>query len=89
MKLIWSQKSQNDIIGIRDYFLEIDKEKGLEIINSIQEKSLLLLEHPFMGREMSKTIRELFISKYPYSIIYQYLYGNINIITVRHNKQNY
>lgn len=92
MRIIWSPTSKIKINDILEYISEDNPGVALNLIDDFELKIEKLKENPELGRvlpEINNTnIRELIVHD-NYGIIYEVNPDIIEILTVRHFKQNF
>lgn len=92
MKVIWSPTARNKIKEILEYISEDNPDAALALIDTFEEKVEKLKQNPDSGRLLPEInndkIREIVIHK-NYGIIYEINPDLIEILTIRHYRQNF
>lgn len=92
MRIVWSPTAKNKIKDILEYISEDNPDAALKLIDDFEAKVGKLRENPESGRILPETnntsIRELVVHE-NYGIIYEINPGVIEILTVRHFRQNF
>ena len=92
MKIVWSPTAQNKIKEILEYISEDNPGAAIHLIDEFERKVENLKENPESGRVVLETanpgIRELVVHE-NYGIIYEIGNDVIEILTVRHFRQNF
>ena len=92
MKIIWSPTARSKTKHILKYISKDNPNAALTLIDQIEEKVEKLRQHPEVGRILPETntqsIREIVIHK-NYGVIYEIFEDSIEILTVRHFRQNF
>lgn len=88
-QLIWSPASRDDLKGIDEYMMERDPVVALEILRAIRSTAIRLLEYPRIGRAIEEPYRVLGARGTPYLVIYRLRDGVIEIVRVRHARENW
>ncbi|MCG2587256.1 type II toxin-antitoxin system RelE/ParE family toxin [Rhodohalobacter sulfatireducens] len=92
MNIVWSPTAQNKIKEILEYISEDNPSAALNLINDFERKVENLRENPESGRIINEitnpSIRELVVHE-NYGIIYEIGDDVIEILTVRHFRQNF
>ena len=91
MKIIWSPTARTKIIEILEYISEDNPSAALTLIDQFEIKVEKLKLYPESGRLLPEVkndkIREIVVHK-NYGIIYEINPDTIEILTVRHFRQN-
>lgn len=92
MRIVWSPTAKNKIKDILEYISEDNPDAALKLIDDFEGKVGKLKENPESGRILPETnntsIRELVVHE-NYGIIYEINSDVIEILTVRHFRQNF
>ena len=92
MKIIWSPTAKTKINEILEYIAEDNPEAALSLIDQFEAKVEKLKENPESGRVLPELkddkIRELVVHK-NYGVIYEINPDIIEILTIRHFRQNF
>lgn len=92
MKIIWSPTARSKIREILEYISEDNPDAALTLIDQIEERVEKLRQNPEAGRVLPETnnqsIREI-VAHNNYGIIYEVLQSSIEILTVRHFRQDF
>lgn len=91
MKIIWSPTARNKTKEILEYISEDNPDAALALIDLIEEKVENLSQNPESGRVFPPTkndkIREIVVHE-NYGVIYEINPDVIEILTVRHFRQD-
>lgn len=92
MKIIWSPTARTKIKKILEYISEDNPDAALSLIDQFELKVEKLKQNPESGRVLPEAkndqIREIVVHK-NYGIIYEINPDKIEILTVRHFRQNF
>lgn len=92
MRIVWSPTANNKIKDILEYISEDNPDAALKLIDDFEAKVGKLRENPESGRILPEanntSIRELVVHE-NYGIIYEINSDVIEILTVRHFRQNF
>ena len=92
MKIIWSPTSRKKIEEIIDYISADNIDAALALIEEFEQRVADLKKHPRSGRIVpilnDEMVRELIIRK-DYLIVYEIQGKRIEILTIRHAKQDF
>ena len=92
MKILWSPTSRLKIISILEYISQDNPDAALSLINTLEEKVHSLIENPNAGRPLPdakrQNVRELVVHK-NYGVIYEISPGLIEVLTIRHFRQDF
>lgn len=92
MKIIWSPFASTKVKQILEYISEDNPDSALSLIEHFETNIEHLKQNPQAGRlipEMKNDcIREVVVHK-NYGVIYEIRSGTIEILTVRHYRQNF
>jgi toxin ParE1/3/4 len=92
MKIIWSPTARTKTKEILEYIAEDNPDAALNLIDEFETKVEKLRHNPESGRVLPETkndkIREIVVHK-NYGIIYEITADTIEILTVRHFRQNF
>ena len=91
MKIIWSPLASQKLDQFAEFIAQDNLDAALSFVDEIERKALSLKAHPLKGR-MIKALndekkRELVI-KGSYLLLYEIQEDAIEILTIRHTKQN-
>ena len=91
MKIIWSPTARRKIDEIIDYISRDDIEAAYALVDDLEKRVDTLKRHPHLGRMVSiindEMIRELIVTA-NYSVIYEVNGAQIDILTIRHAREN-
>lgn len=92
IKIIWSPTARSKTREILEYISKDNPEAALAFINQIEEKVEKLRLNPEVGRVLPETnnqnIREILVHK-NYGVIYEVVQNSIEVLTVRHFRQDF
>jgi len=92
MKIIWSPTARTKTKEILEYVAEDNPDAALTLIDQFEVKVEKLKENPELGRVLPELkndkIRELVVHKI-YGVIYEINPDLIEILTIRHFRQNF
>ena len=92
MNIIWSPTARTNIKEIIEYISEDNPDAALTLIDQFETKVEKLKQNPESGRVLPETkndkIREVVVHK-NYGVIYEINPDIIEILTVRHFRQNF
>ena len=92
MKIIWSPTARTKTKEILEYVAEDNPDAALTLIDQFEVKVEKLKENPELGRVLPELkndkIRELVVHK-NYGVIYEINPDIIEILTIRHFRQNF
>ena len=92
MKIIWSPTARTKTKEILEYVAEDNPDAALTLIDQFEVKVEKLKENPELGRVLPELkndkIRELVVHK-NYGVIYEINPDLIEILTIRHFRQNF
>jgi len=92
MKIIWSPTARNKTKEILEYISKDNPDAALTLIDQFETKVEKLKQNPESGRVLPETkndkIREVVVHK-NYGVIYEINPDIIEILTVRHFRQNF
>lgn len=92
MKIIWSPTARTKTKEILEYISEDNPDAALALIEQFETKVENLIQSPESGRILPETkndkIREIVVHK-NYGIIYEINRDTIEILTIRHFRQNF
>lgn len=92
MKIIWSPTARTNIKEIIEYISKDNPDAALTLIEQFETKVEKLKQNPESGRVLSEIkndkIREIVVHK-NYGVIYEINPDIIEILTVRHFRQNF
>ena len=88
-RLIWSPESLDDLRNIAAWLAPRDARAGLAALRAIRAAADRLTDYPRIGRAIDEPFRVLGVRTTPYLIIYR-LHGDaIDIIRVRHRREDW
>lgn len=92
MKIIWSSIARTKIKDILEYISEDNPDAALTLIDQFETKVEKLKLNPELSRVLpelkSDKVREIVVHK-NYGIIYEIKPDSIEVLTVRHFRQNF
>jgi len=92
MTVIWSPTSRKRINEIIDFISRDDLDAALALVEEIENRIKRLKKHPRSGRVVAalndEMVRELIIRS-NYLVVYEIQNDRIEILTVRHAKQDF
>ncbi len=92
MKIIWSPTAKSKTIEILDYISEENPDAALTLIEQFETEVEKLRQNSESGRVLPETkndkIREIVVHK-NYGVIYEINPDRIEILTIRHFRQNF
>jgi len=90
MDIIWSDGAREDIRQIYNHISQHNVKNALSVAFEIEQKIENLSDFPYMGTEGRVAgTRELYISKYPYVVVYRVSSNEIYIVAIFRGSQNY
>ncbi len=91
MWIVWSPTSQRKINEIVDYISKDNIDAALALVEEFEKRVQYLRKHPRSGRMVpalnDKMVRQLVVQS-NYLIIYEINKDHIDILTIRHAKQD-
>lgn len=89
-RLEYSARSLANMEAIRLYIAEDNPTAANSVINSVLSSAEALADFPMLGHAGQRAgIRELVLSKYPYTIIYRLTLKMVHIVAVVHQSRQY
>ena len=90
MRIVWQDEAERDLDMIAEYILQDDPGAALRLVYTIRVATLVLREHPNIGRTgRVEGTRELVISGLPYILPYQIADQEIRILAVMHTSRKW
>ena len=90
MRIVWQDEAERDLDMIAEYILQDDPGVALRLVYTIRVATLVLREHPNIGRTgRVEGTRELVISGLPYILPYQIADQEIRILAVMHTSRKW
>ncbi len=91
MKIVWTEKSSSDLLGIYDFIAKQSEVYAESVYHKLLNRPIpQLLDHPNSGSVVPEferdDIREVFL--YSFRLIYLVLPSEIRILTVIHGSQD-
>ena len=90
-KIVWSPTARSKAKDILEYISKDNPSAALALIDQIEDKVMKLRQNPEVGRILPETnnpsIREIVVHK-NYGVIYEVLQDSIEILTIRHFRQD-
>lgn len=87
----WSLPAKRDLKQIHDYIAGDSKFYARKVVQTIVDQTMLLPEHPRVGRVVpeiqDQNVRELFV--YSYRLIYEIGSEGVEILAVIHGRRNF
>ncbi len=91
MRIVWSPTSQRKIEEIVDYISKDNADASLALVEKFEKRAQYLKEHPRSGQIVpdlnDETVRQLVVHS-NYLIIYEISQEQIDILTIRHARQD-
>lgn len=91
MQVVWSPTSKRKIDEIVDYISKDDVDAALSLVEEFEDRVEHLKEHPRSGQMVpalnDEKVRQLVV-KSNYLIIYEIKQDHIDILTIRHARQD-
>lgn len=91
MRIVWSPTSQRKIDEIVDYISKDNVDAALALVEEFEKRVQHLKKHPRSGRMVpalnDETVRQIVVQS-NYLIIYEISQDHIDILTIRHVKQD-
>jgi addiction module RelE/StbE family toxin len=88
-RLIWSPSSRCDLASIDAYLTDKNDAAAARILRAIRATATRLLDHPHIGRGVDAPFRALGVRTTPYLLIYRLSDGDVEIIRIRHGRENW
>lgn len=92
MEIIWSPIARSKTREILEYISKDNPDAALALIDQIEEKVEHIKVNPDVGRILhelnNQNIREMVVHKH-YGVIYEVFRNSIEILTIRHFRQNF
>lgn len=92
MEIIWSPIARSKTREILEYISKDNPDAALALIDQIEEKVEHIKVNPDVGRILhelnNQNIREMVVHKH-YGVIYEVFQNSIEILTIRHFRQNF
>lgn len=88
-RLIWSPESLDDLRSIGTWLGERDANAALDILRAIRAAADRLTQYPRIGRAIEDPFRVLGIRATPYLIVYRLTDDGVDIVRVRHRRENW
>lgn len=90
-RLIYTANALADLERLTDFLLETDSTAALHTVELIEEAVSILEHHPYVGRLVDQTLRELVISRGRSGYVALYCHEEIDdcilILVVRHQRE--
>jgi plasmid stabilization system protein ParE len=88
-RLIWSPEARDDLRTIGAWLGERDPQVALDTLRAIRHAADRLREYPRIGRAISEPFRVFGIRSTPYLLVYRLSGMEIDIIRIRHRRENW
>ena len=88
-QLIWSPRSGRDLAEIDAYLSERDPAAAVQMLRAIRASAARLADFPRLGRPFGQPFRVIGVRKTPYLILYRLRGGAIEIVRIRHARQDW
>jgi toxin ParE1/3/4 len=88
-KLSWTPNARADLKDIQTYSAERHPLGGVQLLRAIQEKARLLERFPLAGPAFDDAFRTLSVVGTRYSLVYRVEQGEIQILRVRHEREDW
>ncbi len=86
--IIFHPLAEQELADAIAYYENQEIGLGLELLETVEYSTKLLVRYPEMGSPVKGSIRSLVIPKFPYSLLYRFLDSdNIRILAVAHHKR--
>ncbi|NJN56130.1 MAG: type II toxin-antitoxin system RelE/ParE family toxin [Leptolyngbyaceae cyanobacterium SL_5_9] len=88
MEVVFHPLSEQELLDTASYYEEQSQGLGLEYLADIESAINLLVRYPATGMVVRGSIRRLILPKFPYSLLYRIVDGDlIRILAVAHHKR--
>jgi len=88
-RVVWSRPSTRDLIEIDGYLEQHDKAAAIRMIKAIRSTAALLARFPALGPPLKGDIHYLGVRTTPYVIVYRLHEGRVEVLRIRHERQNW
>ena len=88
-RLTWAPEALDDLHAVELWYRDRDPAAGVTILRRIGEATTRLQDYPRIGRAITEPFRVLGVRTTPYVVIYRLAVENIDIIRVRHGRENW
>jgi toxin ParE1/3/4 len=85
--VIFHPLAEQELLDAVSYYEEQETGLGLEYLGEIEHAVNFLMRYPEAGSKMRGSIRRLTLPKFPYSLLYRVLEGQIRVLAVAHHKR--
>lgn len=90
MKAVFLKAAQTELDAAVDYYAEHASERVAEaFLQDALQTRQRLIEHPEIGKAISKRLRALTFRHFPYTLIYRLSADTINIHAVAHQRRRF
>lgn len=90
MKAVFLKSAQAELDAAVDYYAEHASDRVAEaFLQDAQKTSQRLIEHPQIGKPVSKRLRALAFRHFPYSLIYRLSADAISVHAVAHQRRRF
>ena len=90
MKLSWTERALTDIASIDRWLTEhAAPEVAEDQVERIRIRARRLRDFPRIGQQLGATSRTVAVHKTPYVLIYRISNGEVEILRVQHNRQDW
>ncbi|NJO73103.1 MAG: type II toxin-antitoxin system RelE/ParE family toxin [Leptolyngbyaceae cyanobacterium RM1_406_9] len=88
MEVVFHPLAEQELLDTASYYEEQSQGLGLEYLADIESAINLLIRYPATGMVVRGSIRRLILPKFPYSLLYRIVDGDlIRILAVAHHKR--
>ena len=88
-RLIWSLASLRDLRAIDEYIASESRQAALRTLQAIRDRADQLRTYPRSGPVLSGEFRSLSVRTAPYLIIYRAAKDRIEIVRIRHTREDW
>ncbi|NJL40940.1 MAG: type II toxin-antitoxin system RelE/ParE family toxin [Leptolyngbyaceae cyanobacterium RM2_2_4] len=87
-EVVFHPLAEQELLDTASYYEEQSQGLGLEYLADIESAINLLVRYPATGMVVQGSIRRLILPKFPYSLLYRIVDGDlIRILAVAHHKR--
>ncbi len=88
-RLIWSPSARDDLREIDIFLADRGSAAAGRVLRAIRATATRLLEYPRIGRALETPFRVFGVRGTPYVIVYRLLDDAIEVIRIRHMRENW